>query len=139
VNFLRANSPSPSPASFKRHNHSSSLSASTPPQKPSSPLSAPNLSGLPQLPLRSHYPLPRHPHLFPSHSRLLPHFYHPVHIPSVTVQNKVGGRRAEARRTLRALKREFEERKGMAEGLVLWRYEAGGQWSFLKEFGFEGK
>ena len=26
----------------------------------------------------------------------------------------------------------------MAEGLVLWRYEAGGQWSFLKEFGFGG-
>jgi len=46
---------------------------------------------------------------------------------------------AEARRTLRALKREFEERKGMAEGLVLWRYEVGGQWSFLKEFGFGGK
>jgi hypothetical protein len=33
----------------------------------------------------------------------------------------------EARRTLEALMREFEERKGMAEGLVLWRYEVGEQ------------
>jgi len=30
------------------------------------------------------------------------------------------------------LKREFEERKGITEGLALWRYEVGGQWSFLK-------
>jgi len=36
------------------------------------------------------------------------------------VQNRVGPE--EARRTLEALKRELEERKGMAEGLVLWRY-----------------
>jgi hypothetical protein len=54
----------------------------------------------------------------------------------VTVQNKVG--EEEARRTLEAVKREWNERGARAEGIVVWRYEVGGEWTWLKEYEFKG-
>jgi len=54
--------------------------------------------------------------------------------PHVTVQNKVDPE--EASKTLELLKATFEDRAGMAEGFILWRYEEGGQWTHLKEFPF---
>ncbi|KAE8454355.1 hypothetical protein EG329_005280 [Mollisiaceae sp. DMI_Dod_QoI] len=57
--------------------------------------------------------------------------------PHVTVQNKVG--EEEARRCLRELEGAWEERAGNAEGLSLWRYEVGGEWTFLRDFAFGGK
>ncbi|KAK2623960.1 hypothetical protein QTJ16_006594 [Diplocarpon rosae] len=54
----------------------------------------------------------------------------------VTVQNKVS--EEEAKRTLVALKQEWEERAGRAEGMSLWRYEVGGTWTHLQEFTFTG-
>ncbi|CAL3973260.1 unnamed protein product [Diplocarpon coronariae] len=55
----------------------------------------------------------------------------------VTVQNKVG--QEVAKRTLAALKQEWEECAGRAEGLGLWRYEVGGTWTHLQEFAFTGR
>lgn len=54
----------------------------------------------------------------------------------VTVQNKVS--EEEARRTLEALKNEFEEKPGTGEALSLWRYEKNGAWTLLKDFDFQG-
>lgn len=54
----------------------------------------------------------------------------------VTVQNKVG--EEEAERTLEEVKKMWVERAARAEGIVVWRYEVGGEWTFLKEFEFEG-
>lgn len=56
--------------------------------------------------------------------------------PHVTVQNKVGEK--EARRTMEVLSGEWEEKAGKAVGLVMWRYEVGGRWTFLREWEFEG-
>ena len=54
--------------------------------------------------------------------------------PHVTVQNKV--KEEEARRTLEELTDMFDDRAGMAEGLMLWSYENSGEWTHLKEFTF---
>jgi 2'-5' RNA ligase len=56
--------------------------------------------------------------------------------PHVTLQNKVGN--DEAERTLQALKSEFTEGTAKAEGIVVWRYEKGGEWTFLDEYIFRG-
>lgn len=53
----------------------------------------------------------------------------------VTVQNKVG--EEEAKRTLEEVKKMWAERGARAEGLVVWRYEVGGEWTWLKEYDFE--
>lgn len=54
--------------------------------------------------------------------------------PHVTVQNKVG--EEEAKKSLAVLKEEWKDGPARAEGLVLWRYEVGGAWTFLREFEF---
>ncbi|KAE9986686.1 hypothetical protein EG328_005013 [Venturia inaequalis] len=54
----------------------------------------------------------------------------------VTVQNKVG--EEEAGRTLEEVKNMWVERAARAEGIVVWRYETSGEWTFLKEFEFKG-
>lgn len=55
--------------------------------------------------------------------------------PHVTVQNKVS--EEVCKRTLDEVTSGWEDRPGTAEGLVLWRYEKGGTWTFLREFGFQ--
>ncbi|KAF8861401.1 hypothetical protein BDZ45DRAFT_740466 [Acephala macrosclerotiorum] len=57
--------------------------------------------------------------------------------PHVTVQNKVG--EEEARKTMEILKGEWEERAGKAERFSLWRYEVGGEWTWLRDFDFAGR
>lgn len=54
--------------------------------------------------------------------------------PHVTVQNKAT--EEEARRTLEVLRGEWKDGSGMALGLSLWRYEVGGEWTFLRDFEF---
>ncbi|KUJ19255.1 uncharacterized protein LY89DRAFT_773438 [Mollisia scopiformis] len=55
--------------------------------------------------------------------------------PHVTVQNKVG--EEEARKTMDVLSAEWVEKAGKAEGFSLWRYEIGGEWTFLRDFDFK--
>jgi len=52
----------------------------------------------------------------------------------VTIQNKVEEK--EAMNTLLAVKEEWKDTGAKAEGLVLWRYEIGGQWTWLEEYSF---
>lgn len=56
--------------------------------------------------------------------------------PHVTVQNKAG--EEEAKRTLEEVKREWKEggESSVAEGVTLWRYEVGGEWTHLEDFEF---
>lgn len=54
----------------------------------------------------------------------------------VTAQNKVG--EEEAGKTLKEVKKLWIERAARAEGIVVWRYESSGEWTFLKEFDFKG-
>ncbi|RDW66210.1 hypothetical protein BP6252_09845 [Coleophoma cylindrospora] len=55
----------------------------------------------------------------------------------VTVQNKVG--EEVARKTLGELTAQWEPKMATAEGLRLWRYEQGGEWTFLEEFRFQDR
>ena len=55
--------------------------------------------------------------------------------PHVTVQNKVA--QEEARRCLLEVKAMWEDRRALAVGMGLWRYEDGGEWTHLKDFGFQ--
>jgi hypothetical protein len=53
----------------------------------------------------------------------------------VTVQNKVGEQ--EAGRTLEEVRKMWMDRGARAEGFVIWRYEVGGEWTWLREFEFK--
>jgi hypothetical protein len=54
----------------------------------------------------------------------------------ITIQNKVG--EEEARRTLDEVKKSWVDRGAKAEGIVVWRYEVGGEWTRLEEHEFRG-
>ncbi|RDW71996.1 hypothetical protein BP5796_08030 [Coleophoma crateriformis] len=55
----------------------------------------------------------------------------------VTVQNKVG--EEVARKTLGEMKAQWEPKMATAEGLRLWRYEQGGEWTLLEDFLFQDR
>lgn len=54
----------------------------------------------------------------------------------VTVQNKVG--EEEAKKTLDRVNESWRDRGAKAEGIVVWRYEVGGEWTWLKDYEFKG-